>query len=772
MATPGARRVGLTGLLPSRINSHGRRLAADGMATLFMAEGEQTPDDPAGAGTPDQDLWPPEDVKRIVDSLADGVLVIGTAASILYLNPAASAMLRRPSKDLIGHSLNRILPPDESHWAELLAAAVEGTSTEVVGSRQELSLLDGQGRRVPVELVVSVGMTRMGWPVAIAVIRSGERRQLRRLTAFTEQLLEVLSASSSSSPAEQLLASLCRRLGWDVGALWGLQPDGTLICRGVWTRPEAPTRAYVEEKRRNPMHDVGGLARLVMERGSPVWFTDLASESRFTSDAVLEDGLTTACALPIRYGGQCLGAIKMMRRARREPDPDLIELVSAISGPVGAILHALEQSVERDELVVQLEATRQRLELLLRANKAITEATGYAQALDGLARVAVPVLADLCLIDVVQEDGSIRRLAARHSDPTKAGLVSELLVHYAPEPDGGHPSATVMATRRSSWLPNMSDDFLRSTSKDERHLAIIRELGFTSYMTVPLVTGERVVGTVTLVSAGSGRRFTQADLTGAEELATQVAGVVERARQFDWQRQISHTLQQSLLPDRLPEIAGLTLAGKYLPAAMDAEVGGDWYDAVDVNGRRAALIVGDVEGHDMVAASVMGRLRHGLALLLTEGASPAEAIERLNGFVVASAMSHFATVLVAEVDVQSGAITAASAGHPSPIIVGTSGSGVMSIRPGPPIGVGEASYTESTGYLGDSDSLVLYTDGLVERRGSDLDKRVMEAVRVTEEAPPGDSVALIYRLVAQLLGAEQRMDDVALLVASRQQKGN
>jgi PAS domain S-box-containing protein len=741
------------------------------MATFFMAEGEQTADDPVGPGAqPDQAQWPPDDVKRIVDSLADGMLVVGNAASILYVNPAASAMLGRPPGDLIGRSIAEILPPDEAHWANLLAAAVEGTSNEIVGSRQELILLDGQSRRVPVELVASVGITRDGRPVAIAVIRSGERRQLRRLTTFTEQLLEVLGASSSSSPAEQLLASLCRRLGWDVGALWGLQPDGTLICRGVWTRPEAPTRAYVEEKRRNPMHDVGGLARLVMKRGSPVWFTDLGSESRFTSDAVLEDGLTTACALPIRYGGQCLGAIKMMSRARREPDPDLIELVSAISGPVGAILHALEQSVERDEVVVQLEATQRRLELLLRANKAITEATGYAQALDRLAQVAVPILADLCLIDVVQDDGSIRRLAARHSDPTKSGLVLELLTRYAPDPDGGHPSAAVMTSRRSSWSPNISEEFLRSTSKDERHLAIVKELGFTSYMTVPLVAGERVRGAVTLVSAGSGRRFTQSDLTGAEELATQVAGVVERARQFDWQRQISHTLQQSLLPDRLPQISGLILAGRYLPAGMDAEVGGDWYDAVGVGEHRAALIVGDVEGHDMVAASVMGRLRHGLALLLTEGASPTEAIERLNAFVVASAMSHIATVLVAEVDVKSGAIRAASAGHLAPILVNASGSSVMSIRPGPPLGVdGRASYEENIGYLGDGDSLVLYTDGLVERRGSDLDKRVFEAVRATQEAPPGDSAGLIECLVEQLLGAERRMDDVALLVASRQQ---
>jgi serine/threonine-protein kinase RsbW len=537
-----------------------------------MVKGDQTAENPVSAGVqPEFGQWPPEDVKQIVDSLADGLLVIDSSAAILYLNPAASALLRRPLHELIGHSIKEILPPDESHWADRLAAAVDGTSTEIVGSRQAISLLDGHGRRVPVELVASVGMTRTGWPVAIVVIRSGERRQLQRLTAFTEQLLEVLGASSSSSPAEQLLASLCRRLGWDVGALWGLQPEGTLICRGVWTRPEAPTRAYVEEKRRNPMHDVGGLARLVMKRGSPVWFTDLASESRFTSDAVLEDGLTTACALPIRYGGHCLGAIKMMSRARREADPDLIELVSAISGPVGAILHALEQSVERDEVVAQLEATHHRLELLLRANKAITEATGYAQALDRLAEVAVPILADLCLIDVIQDDGSIRRLAARHSDPSKAELVSELLAYYSPDPDGRHPSAEVMASRRSSWSPDMSDDFLRTTAKDEHHLAIIKELGFTSYMTVPLDAGDRVLGTVTLVSAGSGRRFTQADLTGAEELAAQVAGVVERARQFDWQRQISHTLQQSLLPDRLPEIAGLTLAGRYLPAAVDAE---------------------------------------------------------------------------------------------------------------------------------------------------------------------------------------------------------
>ena len=264
-----------------------------------------------------------------------------------------------------------------------------------------------------------------------------------------------------------------------------------------------------------------------------------------------------------------------------------------------------------------------------------------------------------------------------------------------------------MRSARSSWSPRMSEDFLRRTSKDQHHLEITKELEFTSYMTVPLMVGDRVLGTVTLVSAGSGRRFTEADLAGAEELAAQVAGVVERARQFDWERQISRTLQQSLLPDRLPAIPGLALACKYLPAAEDAEVGGDWYDAVSVDKDRVALIVGDVEGHDMVAASVMGRLRHGLALLLTEGASPQEAIKRLNGFVVASAMSHIATVLVADVEMRTGAVRVASAGHAPPIVVDRSGSRVMSIQPGPPLGIEAGSYPESTCQLERGGSLVL-----------------------------------------------------------------
>ena len=177
----------------------------------------------------------------------------------------------------------------------------------------------------------------------------------------------------------------------------------------------------------------------------------------------------------------------------------------------------------------------------------------------------------------------------------------------------------------------MTDEFLRETSRDERHYEIIKQLGFTSYMTVPLGSGgDGVIGTVTLVSAGSGRRFSERDLGLAEQLATQVSSVVSRARAYERERRISHELQRHLLPDAIPELPGWDVAARYLPAAVGVEVGGDWYDVVPVSDRLVALVVGDVEGHDLEAARIMSRLRHMLGLLLLEERAPGKALERLN----------------------------------------------------------------------------------------------------------------------------------------------
>lgn len=710
--------------------------------------------------------WPPEDIRRIIDALADGILISDRHARILYVNPAAEELLGRQLADLVGKSVAVLLSPRYTEWLPHFERAVSGDAPELIGTRVDVDLLSGDGTEVRIELVMSVGVSRSGEVVLIGVLRAGDRLQLQRLTLLTEQLLDVLNASLSEAPVEKLLESLCSRLGWEVGALWGLEPDGSLVCRGVWTTPDDPATAYVEEKRRNPTHDVGGLAELVLKREHPVWFTDIRLHERFRTKEIISDGLVSGCGFPIRYQGQCLGAVKMMSRTLRQPDPELIDLVGSTSGAIGEILHALEQAAEREALVKELETTKARLQFLLRANRIMSEASGYAETLDRLAEIAVPALGDLCLIDVVEEDGKIQRLASRHADPAKQALADELKAEFAPDPHGLHPSAEVMLTGRSRWSRDMSDEFLRATSKNDRHLEILKELSFTSYMTVPLMVEGNVRGTVTLVSAGSGRRYSERELAGAEELAAQIAGVVERARVFDWERSISHTLQRGLLPDRLPSVPGLSVSARYLPAGEDVEVGGDWYDVVRVGHGAAGLMVGDVQGHDITAASVMGQLRHGLALLLAEGVRPGDALGRINAFLIASGVSHIATVLVARLDIGTGELRLASAGHPAPVVVGSEKAWRPDVRPGPPLGIRGAVFPESPLSLED-EALLLFTDGLVERRGRHPDEGFETLLRAAEEVHRPDVEALVKGVLSRLLPERARSDDVAILAARR-----
>ena len=293
----------------------------------------------------------------------------------------------------------------------------------------------------------------------------------------------------------------------------------------------------------------------------------------------------------------------MLSRHERERDPSVVELMDAVGDHLGELLHASAQAIERQHLLEELLEARRRNEFLLLATQVLSEVVDYREMVERLAQVSVPVMADLCLIDIVDEDGQMRRMAAWHADPDKRALTEELRASYPPDADGVHPAMEVMRSGRSMWSAEMDDDFLRRTSRDERHYTILKTLGFTSYVTVPLrLRDEQVLGTVSLVSAGSGRRFSERDLGLAEQLAQQVSSVVIRARAYDRERRISHELQRHLLPDAIPAIGGWDLAARYLPAAVGVEVGGDWYDVVPISEHLVGLVVGDVEGHDLGAA--------------------------------------------------------------------------------------------------------------------------------------------------------------------------
>ena len=460
-------------------------------------------------------------------------------------------------------------------------------------------------------------------------------------------------------------------------------------------------------------------------------------------------------------------------------------MIEGISGPIvtadgeyrGRIWFLSDDTERRQaeatrlELLEHLQTAQASQAFLLSAAQALAVSTSYTETLANLAQVAVPTLGDICLIDVRDEPGpGLRRMTSRHADPARQPLVDQLASDYPPDPEGGHPAIQVLATGQSVWSEHMSDEFLRATSRDGQHYRIAKELGFESFMTVPLADRGEIHGAMTLISAGSGRRFGPRDLTLAEDLAGQVAAVVGKARRYEQEHLTAHTLQSTLLPNNLPPAPGLSVAVRYLPSTRGAEVGGDWYDLVRHPSGASILAVGDVAGHDMGAAATMGAVRSGLRALMRHADDPASLVELLQFSWDDLVVDRMATLVVVFVDGKTGEFAVASAGHPPPLLVPAVGRPTfVEVDPAPPLGAGPQSPVGSVrGQLEPGDLLLLYTDGLIESREDSLEVGLGQLIEVAGNAGT-DPERLCSRILAGL--NRERTDDIALLAATRRDDG-
>jgi serine phosphatase RsbU (regulator of sigma subunit)/PAS domain-containing protein len=419
-----------------------------------------------------------------------------------------------------------------------------------------------------------------------------------------------------------------------------------------------------------------------------------------------------------------------------------------------------EQLQALDELLVSHEYRA----FLLQAAEIISQADGYVDTLDRLASVAVPVLADICLVDALAMDGRVVRMAARHSNAALQPLVDELAAKYAPDPGGTHPSIEVIHTGRARWSETMTDEFLRRTSRDDDHFALLKRLGFTSYMTLPLVADNQILGSITLVSASSGRRFGSTDLALADEFTSCVAQVVAAAHRHDSARHAAHTLQASLLPETLPEVPGLAFAVRYLPATVANDVGGDFYDVMTTAAGVTTVAIGDVAGHDMTAAAIMGKIRTAVRVLANQATGPRHFIEMLRHGWDNLELERMATLLIASVDVATGELRIASAGHPPPLLVSPSGeASFLEVKPSTPLGAPRSPVREWHGTLEARTTLLLYTDGLVEDRHRSFDAGA--SALVAGAAGSGGPGELCDRVLEALIPDESHHDDDIAMVA-------
>ena len=235
-------------------------------------------------------------------------------------------------------------------------------------------------------------------------------------------------------------------------------------------------------------------------------------------------------------------------------------------------------------------------------------------------------------------------------------------------------------------------------------------------------------------------------------------------RVYEREHRVAETLQRSLLPEKLPEIEGVELAARYLPAGEGAAVGGDWYDAAELPDGRVALVVGDVVGHGLRAAAVMGQLRNAFRAYSISDASPAELIARLNRLVMSSGEGVMATVLYLALDRDTGEVSFATAGHPPPLVIAPDGPFYLEGGRAMPVGAAElVTFREQRETLPPGSTLLLYTDGLVERRDTPIDQRFAQLAEAAGRDANSHLEDLCDGVLAAVLGGREPADDVALL---------
>ena len=280
---------------------------------------------------------------------------------------------------------------------------------------------------------------------------------------------------------------------------------------------------------------------------------------------------------------------------------------------------------------------------------------------------------------------------------------------------------------------------------------------------VPLQAEGEVTG-VLVACASAPRVFGGEHLTLLRLAAERVGLAIAHARVYEREHRIAETLQRSLLPDHLPTLPGLDVAARYLPAASEAEVGGDWYDVIPMAGGAVGLVMGDVAGKGLAGASMVGRLRSALRAYALEGHDGARVVERLNRLLWTEAEdSQMATMLYVVVDPAASRVRWVNAGHPAPLMVVAGEPTFLVGASSVPLGVLPfPTYEEVSAPMTPGSTLLLYTDGLVERPGEHIDDGMVELADRVREAPE-DPNALCDHLLATLVPTGGAADDVAIL---------
>ncbi len=404
--------------------------------------------------------------------------------------------------------------------------------------------------------------------------------------------------------------------------------------------------------------------------------------------------------------------------------------------------------------------------LLARVGATLGSSLDYEETLRRVAEAVVPDYADWCTVDLVDDDGVFRSVAVAHTDPAKVELLQRFRDSHTYTVDDDVPLAELVRTGRSQLVADIPDELLERAVPDPEQLEMIRGLGFRSSLIVPLRSAGRILGAIAMATAESSRRYGKHDIPVFEEMARRAAAAIENARLYTERNYIAQTLQRSLLPPYLPDIAGVEVAASYHSAGSGIVVGGDFYDVFRFDERRWAAAVGDVQGKGVEAAALVGIARHTLRAAALTASKPERVLRLVNRALLDHPTDRMCTAALAVVERTAGGLTAAVAvaGHPSPVVKRAGGTTEEVVASGTALGLfADVEFEVAYVDLAPGDFLVLYSDG-VAPRGASLPEYAREVVAAVEG--DGSAAGLATEIGRRVVEGQPDgyRDDTTLLV--------
>ncbi|ARP74553.1 PAS sensor protein [Streptomyces pluripotens] len=477
----------------------------------------------------------------------------------------------------------------------------------------------------------------------------------------------------------------------------------------------------------------------------------------------------------------------LVGRTPADPDEDhtwslslyrLDDTMGHVLGVAASVIDITEQH----RASVEAETARRRLAVIADASARIGSTLELEQIACELAEVAVPELADVAAVDLLDavvggrhstlgpsEPAVLRALAVRPekgveaADAVRAADPPGQIARYAPD----RLVTECVRAGEAVLVPRVGDEDVPRIARSPEAAVLLGRAGLHSYLAVPLIARGEVLGALDLKRTRNPAPFGEDDVLLARELAARAAVQIDNARWYQSARDTALTLQRSLLPSRPPVTTGLEVASRYQPAGATSEVGGDWFDVIPLEGDKTALVVGDVMGSGVSAAATMGQLRTATTTLAALDLDPARLLEHLDK--TTSALDHsIATCVYAVHDPHLRQCRIANAGHLPPARVRPGAPPeLLDLPTGVPLGVGGVGFSTVTFDFDPGDELVFYTDGLVETRHHSLDQRLEFLLSLLNdpERPLEETCDLLLRT----LHHPDNHDDVALLIARAQE---